>query len=52
MSGVLGFVLSVAFGIAWARFKNDVQGGFAIAACMMVGLTFTVGIVQSAMEPA
>jgi hypothetical protein len=52
MSGMLGFVLSVALGIAWASFRSDVQGGFAIAACMMVGLTFTIGIIQSAMEPA
>ena len=32
----------------WYSLGQAVQGGFAIAACMMVGLTFTAGVVQSA----
>lgn len=49
--GFVGVLVSIAFGIAWACMRNDVQGGFSIAACMMVGLTFTTGIVQAALGP-
>lgn len=49
--GFIGLLVSVGFGIAWACVRNDVQGGFGIAACMMVGLTFTTGIVQAALGP-
>ena len=52
MLGILRFLLSIVFGIAWARLRDDVQGGFAIVACMMVGLTFTAGVVQLAVESA
>ena len=52
MLGIMEFLLSIAFGIAWARLRDDVQGGLAIVACMMVGLTFTAGVVQSTVEPA
>lgn len=49
--GFIGLLMSIAFGIAWACVRTDVQGGFGIAACMMVGLTFTTGVVQAALEP-
>lgn len=48
--GLLGLSLGILFGVLWAKFKNDVQGGFGIAACIMLGFTFTVGIVQAAFE--
>ena len=51
MLGFLGLLVSIAFGIAWACMRDDVQGGVGIAACMMVGLTFTTSIVQAALGP-
>ena len=48
--GLLGLSLGILFGVLWAKFKNDVQGGFGIAACIMLGFSFTVGIVQAAFE--
>ena len=50
MLGLLGLSLGILFGVLWANFKNDVQGGFGIAACIMLGFSFTVGIVQAAYE--
>lgn len=49
--GLTGLLASVVFGVLWSTLKNDVQGGFGIAACLMVGLTFTTGILQAALEP-
>ena len=49
--GFLGFLMSIAFGIAWASMKDDTQGGFGIAACLMVGVTYTISIVKAALEP-
>jgi len=39
-----GFLTSIPFGTVWAMLKHDVQGGFAIATCLMVRLFFTTGI--------
>ncbi|KAL9629934.1 MAG: hypothetical protein Q9164_006654 [Protoblastenia rupestris] len=49
--GLTGLLLGVLFGVLWAKLRDDVQGGFGIAACIMLGFTFTVGIVQAAFEP-
>ena len=49
--GVVGLFVCVGFGVSWSKIKHDVQGGFSITACMMVGLTFTTGIVQAALDP-
>ena len=49
--GIMGFLASIMFGIAWALVRNDIQGGFGVAACMLVGLSFTTGMVQAAHEP-
>ena len=48
--GFIGLLTSIAFGIAWACIRDDVQGSFGIAACMMVEFTFTTGVVQAALE--
>ncbi|KAL8952700.1 MAG: hypothetical protein Q9222_001399 [Ikaeria aurantiellina] len=48
--GFAGLLLSLVLGIAWAIRRDDVQGGFGITACMMVGFVFTTGLVQSAFE--
>ena len=50
--GFVGLLASVAFGLCWAAVRNDIQGGFAVTGCMMMLLTFTVGIVQTAMGPS
>lgn len=49
--GLIGLISCVGFGICWSRFKDDVQGGFGVTACMMVGLTFTTGVVQAVLDP-
>ena len=49
--GMLGFLISISFGVAWARIRDDIQGGFQIASCVMTGLTLTTGIVQAVLEP-
>lgn len=49
--GFIGFVISIMFGIAWSMIKDDMQSGFAVAACMLTGLLFTTGMVQAAYEP-
>ena len=49
--GLCGLILCIGFGVCWSRFRNDVQGGFGVTACMMVALTFTTGIVQAAVDP-
>ncbi|KAL9634823.1 MAG: hypothetical protein Q9164_003854 [Protoblastenia rupestris] len=48
--GLTGLLLGVLFGVLWAKLRDDVQGGFGIAACIMLGFTFTVGIVQAAFD--
>lgn len=42
--------LSVLFGACWSTFRQDIQGGFGVTACMMVAVTFTTGVVQAAVE--
>jgi len=49
--GLVGFLTSIAFGAFWSVVKDDIQGGFGVTACMMVVLTFTMGILQAAFEP-
>lgn len=49
--GLVGFLTSIAFGVSWSVVKDDIQGGFGVTACMMVMLTFTIGILQAAFEP-
>ena len=49
--GFIGFVISIMFGIAWSIIKDDIQSGFAVAACMLTGLLLTTGMVQAAYEP-
>ena len=49
--GFIGFMTSIMFGIAWSMIKDDIQSGFAVAACMLTGLFFTTGMVQAAYEP-
>ncbi len=51
VSGFIGFMISIMFGIAWSILKDDMQSGFAVAACMLTGLLFTTGMVQAAYEP-
>ena len=49
-TGFVGLLASIAFGVCWSTKRDDIQGGFGVTACMMVGLTFTIGIVQAAFE--
>lgn len=49
--GFVGLTCSITFGALWTYFRNDIQGGFSVAACMMVMLTFTTGMLQTAFEP-
>ena len=49
--GFVGFMISIMFGIAWSMIKDDMQSGFAVAACMLTGLLFITGMVQAAYEP-
>ncbi len=49
--GLVGFLASIAFGAFWSVVKGDIQGGFGVTACMMVVLTFTIGVLQAAFEP-
>ena len=49
--GFIGFLASSTLGFLWSVLKDDVQSGFAVAACMVMGLFFTIGIVQAAYEP-
>lgn len=51
VSGFIGFMISIMFGIAWSMIKGDMQSGFAVAACMLTGLLFTTGMVQAAHDP-
>ncbi|KAL8853324.1 MAG: hypothetical protein Q9221_001800 [Calogaya cf. arnoldii] len=48
--GSTGLVLSILFGVIWTLLKDDMQGGFGVAACMMMSFGFTVGILQTAFE--
>lgn len=49
--GFVGLLASALFGVVWSVLRDDVQGGFGITACLMVVLTFSVGVLQSALEP-
>ena len=49
--GLTGFLASIVFGASWSVVQSDIQGGFGVTACMMVVLTFTMGILQAAFEP-
>ena len=49
--GFLSLVVSICFGVCWSIFRHDLQGGFGVTACMMVGITFTNGVVQAALDP-
>lgn len=45
--GFIGLVLSCAFGILWSVLRHDVQGGWAITACMMMIIPFFTGALHS-----
>jgi hypothetical protein len=45
--GFIGLVLSCVFGILWSVLRHDVQGGWAITACMMMVLPFFTGALHS-----
>ena len=49
--GLLGLFFSALFGAIWSVKRDDVQGGFGVAAFLMAALTFTTGIVQATLEP-
>ena len=49
--GLLGLFFSALFGVIWSVKRDDVQGGFGVAAFLMAALTFTTGIVQATLEP-
>lgn len=49
--GLLGLFCSALFGVIWSVKRDDVQGGFGVAAFVMAALTFTTGIVQATLEP-
>ena len=47
----VGYTICITFGVCWSKLKHDVQGGFGVSACLMFGLTFATGIVQTALDP-
>ena len=49
--GLAGFLSSIAFGATWSMVDKDLQGGFRVAAYMIVAFTFTMGVLQAAFEP-
>ena len=51
VSGFIGSIISIMFGIAWSMIKDNMQRGFAVAACMLTGLLFTSGLIQAAYAP-
>ncbi|KAL8984667.1 MAG: hypothetical protein Q9205_001429 [Flavoplaca limonia] len=46
--GSIGLLLSMVFGLLWTCLRDDMQGGFGVAACMMMTFVFTAGILQTA----
>ena len=48
--GLLGLFLSAAFGVAWSINRDDVQGGFGVAAFVLAAMTFITGILQATLE--
>lgn len=46
-SGLVGLLLGGLFGALWAHFKDDVQGGFAVAAFVLMAFSFIIGILQA-----
>ncbi|KAK6437956.1 hypothetical protein LTR95_005846 [Oleoguttula sp. CCFEE 5521] len=48
--GLVGVVLSTAFGVLWTVLKDDVQGGFGVASFMLGVLALSVGALQGALE--
>ena len=49
--GLLGLFFSALFGVIWSVKRDDVHGGFSVAAFLMAALTFTTGIVQATLKP-
>lgn len=45
-----GFSSSLAVGVAWTIVKDDVQGGFGIAAVLLAFIVLTTSTVQTGME--
>nr|OQO31028.1 hypothetical protein B0A51_03734 [Rachicladosporium sp. CCFEE 5018] len=48
--GLVGVVLSTAFGVLWTVLKGDIQGGFGVASFMLGVLALSVGALQGALE--
>ena len=48
--GFVGLVASFSFGLCWSIVRDDIQGGFAIAACLMVLFTSVVGALQAGVD--
>ena len=48
--GLIGLFTSTAFGMAWSIKRNDVQGGFGVAAFVLMALSFVTGILQAVLD--
>lgn len=48
LCGMFSFVLSLAFGAAWAAQKKSIQDGFAVASYILALEALTIGTVQVA----
>ena len=46
--GSTGLLLSMVFGLLWTCLRDDMQGGFGVAACMMMTFMYTAGMLQAA----
>ncbi|KAF7509457.1 hypothetical protein GJ744_008020 [Endocarpon pusillum] len=46
--GLVTLIVSYAFGILWSVLRHDVQGGWAVTACMMMFVPFLTGAIHSA----
>lgn len=44
--GLLGFLISLGFGVGWAVKTGGIQDGFAVASYVLAFETFTMGTIQ------
>ena len=48
--GLICSIISTIIGVVWAAKKDDVQGGFALAAYIMMIFVFALGSLQAVFE--
>ena len=48
--GFIGLLLSMGFEVCWSVMRHDIQGGFGVTTCLMILLTFSTGVLQTALD--